>query len=321
MNKITTEKCPVCYIVVPCFNEEEVLPLSAPVFLKKLEQLQSQKKIAASSKILFIDDGSSDSTWEKIISLHTAHANIIGLKLSKNCGHQNALLAGLLYSKDLSDITISFDADLQDDINVVDSFVDKYEQGAHIVCGVRSDRSNDSFFKRVTAQVFYRTMKLLGVNLIYNHADCRLMSKQALQALACYPEENLFLRGIIANLGFKTEKAYYARQKRTVGKGKYPLHKMLSFAWEGLTSFSLLPIRLISCLGFLSAAMSVLMFCYFFIGKLLGSPVPGYASLICSIWFIGGMQLFAISIIGEYIGKTYIETKRRPRYIVEQTLE
>ena len=317
----STTKIPICYLVVPCFNEEEVLPLSAATFLQKLQQLQTQHKITSSSKILFVDDGSTDCTWAKIVQLHQQHPCIIGLKLSGNRGHQNALLAGLLYSKDKADITISFDADLQDDIQVIDAFIEKYEQGAQIVYGVRKDRSLDSFFKRQTAQTFYKLMNKLGIKLIYNHADCRLMSKPTLQALANYPEENLFLRAIIANLGFKTEVAYYTRQKRAAGEGKYPLKKMLSFAWEGITSFSLVPIRLISCLGAFISGVSLLMFMYFLVGKFLGSPVPGYASLICSIWFIGGVELLAISMIGEYIGKTYIETKRRPRYIIEQVLE
>ena len=231
MNTPNTQ-CPVCYLVVPCFNEEKVLPVSSSVFLQKIQQLQAQQKIAPSSKILFVDDGSADTTWEKIVQLHAQNPIILGLKLSGNRGHQPALLAGLLYSKDKADITISFDADLQDDIEVIDAFIEKYKQGAQIVYGVRSDRSSDSFFKRASAQIFYKLMRTLGVKLIYNHADCRLMSRQALQALANYPEENLFLRAIVANLGFKTDVAYYARHKRTEGESKYPLRKMLAFAWE-----------------------------------------------------------------------------------------
>lgn len=312
---------PVCYLVIPCFNEEKVLPISSVAFLEKLQQLQTQQKIASSSKILFVDDGSCDSTWEKIVQLHQQNPHVIGLKLAGNRGHQNALLAGLLFSKDNADIIISFDADLQDDIQVIDSFIEKYEQGAQIVYGVRNNRSSDSFFKRATAQAFYKLMQWLGIKLVYNHADCRLMTRQTLQALANYPETNLFLRAIVANLGFSTAVVHYTRQNRAAGEGKYPLRKMVSFAWEGLTSFSVVPIRLISLLGVLIAGMSLLMFMYFLIGKFLGSPVPGYASLICSIWFIGGVQLLAIGIIGEYIGKTYLETKRRPRYIIEQVLQ
>lgn len=311
---------PICYVVVPCYNEEKAFPFSSEIFLTKLEQLIDQNRISAHSRVLFVDDGSKDKTWELICSLHHKNPLAGGLKLSANCGHQNALLAGLLYAKDKADITASFDADLQDDINVLDEFINKYEKGAQIVYGVRNDRSTDSFFKKSSARCFYKLMKILGIHLVYDHADCRLMSRKALQALAQYQEENLFLRGIVTQLGFKTDIAYYSRAKRVAGKEKYSLGKMLSFAWQGMTSFSMAPIHFISLLGLLMAGSSLLVFTYFLFGKIFGSPVPGYASLICSIWFIGGMELFAISVIGEYVGKTYLEAKRRPRYIIEEEL-
>lgn len=311
---------PICYIVVPCYNEEAVLPTSAQAFTQKIQTLVTQNKIAPHSKVLFVDDGSTDHTWNIISSLHQENPFITGLKLAHNAGHQNALLAGLMTARQNADVVASFDADLQDDINVLDQFIEKYKQGSQIVFGVRSSRDTDSFFKKQSAQWFYKLMSAIGIQLVYNHADCRLMSRQALEALADFQETNLFLRGIIAQLGFKTDTAYYARTKRAAGKGKYPLKKMLLFAWEGLTSFSMFPIRLITLLGLVMSALSLVVFCYFLIGKLFGSPIPGYASLICSIWLLGGLQLFAISIVGEYIGKTYIETKRRPRYIIETNL-
>lgn len=311
----------ICYVAVPCYNEEEMLPLSAPVFVDKINTLIAGGQIAPGSKVLFIDDGSGDKTWQIIEQLHQKFPQVAGLKLSRNCGHQNALLAGLLYAKEKADIVISFDADLQDDITVFDDFIAKYNQGAQIVYGVRSSRETDTFFKKHSAQLFYKLMAFFGIKLVYNHADCRLMSKKALEALSEYPENNLFLRGIVPQLGFQTDTAYYARQKRTAGEGKYPLKKMLLFALEGLTSFSLIPIRFISVLGLTLAGISALVFLYFLVGKFFGNPFPGYASIICSIWLIGALQLFAISIIGEYIGKTYLETKHRPRYIIEKELK
>lgn len=314
-------KKPICYIIVPCYNEEDILPTTIPLFIQKIEQLFKADKIDPASKVLLVDDGSHDKTWELIEQFHQKTAYVCGLKLAHNCGHQNALMAGLLFAQDKADVTVSFDADLQDDINVTDDFIDKYEQGAQIVYGVRNNREADTFFKKHSAQYFYKFMRMIGIELVYNHADCRLMSAQAVRALAAYPERNLFLRGIVPQLGFKTASAYYTRKERTEGESKYPFKKMLLFALEGLTSFSLVPIRLISVLGLFLAAISFIIFCYFLIGKLLGNPIPGYASLICSIWLIGSLQLFAISIIGEYIGKTYLETKHRPRYIIEQELK
>ncbi|MCQ2411022.1 MAG: glycosyltransferase family 2 protein [Elusimicrobiaceae bacterium] len=297
-----------------------MLPISAVVFVKKLTELIAKQKIAPTSKILFGDDGSHDNAWGIITDLHQQNSCVRGLKLSRNFGHQNALLAGLLHAKDNADVVISCDADLQDDIEVFDSFINKYNQGAQIVYGARNSRSTDTYFKKHSAQGFYKFMAFLGIKLIYNHSDCRLMSKQALQVLSEYQESNLFLRGVIPQLGFKTDIAYYARQKRTAGETKYPLKKLLLFALEGLTSFSLMPIRFISVLGLSLATIGLVVFAYFLVGKFLGNPIPGYASIICSIWLIGALQLFAISIIGEYIGKTYLETKRRPRYIIEKEL-
>lgn len=312
----------ICYLVVPCYNEEEALPKSASVFLAKVEELIKKGKISDKSKILFIDDGSKDKTWAIIEDLHKQNPIFTGIKLSRNCGHQKALFSGLMFVKDRCDFSISVDADLQDDINAIDGFIEEYNKGAEIVFGVRSKRKTDTIFKRNTALLFYKLMEFMGVNIVYNHADYRLMTKKALKALVEYKESNLFLRAIVSQLGFKTASVYYERHKRIEGNTKYPLKKMLAFALDGITSFSIYPIRIISFLGFFIAIVSTLMFAYFFIAKFLGNiPVPGYASLICSIWLIGGLQLLSIGVIGEYIGKTYLETKRRPRYIIEKTLE
>ena len=312
----------ICYFVVPCYNEEAALPKSAPVFLAKIQELIKDGEIARESKILFIDDGSRDQTWQVIENLHKENPAFTGLKLAKNAGHQKALWAGLMYAKDRADITISLDCDLQDDINAANNFIEEYKKGAQIVFGVRSKRKKDTFFKRNTALMFYNLMEKLGVSLVNNHADYRLISKQALQALAEFKESNLFIRALVPQLGFKQAKVFYERDKRVAGETKYPFKKMLSFALEGLTSFSVYPMHLISIAGILISTLSSFVFAYFFFGKIFGLiKTPGYASLICSIWLLGGLQLFAIGIIGEYIGKTYLETKRRPRYIIEKTLE
>lgn len=311
----------ICYLVVPCYNEEEALPKSAPVFLAKIQELINKGQIAKESKILFIDDGSKDKTWSIIESFHKQNPIFSGLKLAKNTGHQKALWAGLMYAKDKADITVSIDSDLQDDINAVDNFILEYHNGAQIVFGVRSKRQADTFFKRNTALAFYKLMKMMGINVIYNHADYRLMSKKALEALATYKESNLFLRAIVAQLGFKQAKVLYERSKRVEGETKYPFKKMLSFALEGITSFTVYPIRLISFLGILIAFISLMVFIYYFMGRFWGNALPGYVSIICSIWLLGGLQLLAIGVIGEYIGKTYLETKRRPRYIIETILD
>ncbi len=311
----------ICYLVIPCFNEEAALPKSAPVFLAKIEELIKKNEIAKESKILFVDDGSKDKTWQIIENLHKQNPAFTGVKLARNYGHQKALWAGLMTAKDKADIAISLDSDLQDDINAINDFIREYKNGAQIVFGIRSKREKDTFFKRNTALLFYKLMQFMGVNLIYNHADYRLMSKQALEALDNYKESNLFLRALVKQLGFKQAEVFYERDKRIDGETKYPLKKMLSFALEGITSFSIYPIRFICFLGIFIATLSSIMFLYYFFGKIFGFiHTPGYASLICSIWLLGGLQLFAIGIIGEYIGKTYLETKRRPRYIIEKFL-
>ena len=312
----------ICYLVVPCYNEEEALPKSAPVFLAKVEELIKKGKISDKSKILFIDDGSKDKTWAVIEDLHKQNPIFTGLKLARNCGHEKALYGGLIFVKDKCDFAISLDADLQDDINAVDDFVEEYNKGSEVVFGCRKDRTSDSVFKKIPALTFYKLMTFLGLKIIPNHADYRLIAKRPLQVLEEYKEVNLFLRAVIADLGFKNSRVYYTRQPRTAGETKYSQFKLFTLAWEAITSFSVYPIRLISCLGFFIAIISLLMFAYFFIAKLLGHiPVLGHASVICSIWFLGGLQLLSIGVIGEYIGKTYLETKRRPRYIIEKYLE
>ena len=311
-----------CYFVVPCYNEEAALPKSAPVFLAKIQELIKNGKIAKESKILFIDDGSRDKTWQVIENLHKANPAFTGLKLARNCGHECALYAGLIYAKNFCDFTISLDADLQDDVNAVENFIKEYNNGAQIVFGRRKDRSKDSPLKRYPALMFYKLMQIMGVKIVPNHADYRLIAKEPLKALENYKEVNLFLRAVIVDLGFKTGCVYYTRNSRVAGQTKYPVFKLIALAWQAITSFSIMPIRLISCIGIFIAFLSSLMFAYFFIAKILSDRAfPGYASLICSIWLLGGLQLFAIGIIGEYIGKTYLETKRRPRYIIEKTLE
>lgn len=312
----------ICYLVIPCYNEEEALPKSAPVFLSKVEELIKQGKISEKSKILFVDDGSKDKTWGIIEDLHKQNQIFTGLKLSRNCGHEKALYGGLIFVKDKCDFAISLDADLQDDVSVLPDFIEEYNKGAQVIFGCRKDRSKDSIFKKLSALSFYKLIRLMGLNVVYNHADYRLISRQGLNVLEQYKEVNLFLRAVIADLGFKTSRVYYNRNIRTAGETKYSFLKLFALACEAITSFSISPIRFISLLGLFIAVLSSLMFAYFFIAKFLGNiPVPGYASLICSIWLLGGLQLFSIGVIGEYIGKTYLETKQRPRYIIEKTLE
>lgn len=310
---------PVClYIVVPCYNEEAVLPETARQLLALLETMRAQDTIAPSSKIVFVDDGSRDRTWELISGLAEAHGEISGLKLAKNAGHQNALLAGLMTVRTECDCAISIDADLQDDINAIPEMVQKYYAGNDVVYGVRSSRKTDTAFKRETALLFYKLMRLLGVNMVYNHADYRLMSRRALDALAEFPEVNLFLRGMVPLVGYKSASVSYERKERFAGESKYPLKKMLSFAFDGITSFSITPIRLISGLGIVACLFSIIMAVYAFIVKLMGHSTEGWSSLMVSIWFLGGVQLVSVGLIGEYIGKIYKEVKRRPRYIIEE---
>jgi len=308
-------------IIVPCYNEEEVLPETAKRLSEKIQHFISEQIINEKSKIIFVDDGSSDNTWGLIEKYHTENPQYFsGIKLSKNRGHQNALLCGLLTVKDQVDAAVSIDADLQDDIDVIDKMIEKYRSGYEIVYGVRSDRKADSFFKRATAQGFYRFMRFLGVDVVYNHADFRLMGRNALQALSEYGEVNLFLRGIIPLLGFKTGIEYYTRTERLAGTSKYPLRKMLKFALEGITSFSVKPIRIITILGIFLFTVSIVMIAYFFVRYFTGHTVSGWASIACSLWGIGGLILFSIGVVGEYIGKIYLETKHRPRFHVEKIL-
>ena len=312
---------PVLAIVVPCYNEQEVLPETAKKLSVKLQQLISEQIIGEKSTLVFVDDGSSDNTWSLIEKFHVENPSVFsGIKLSGNRGHQSALLCGLLSVKDHVDAAISIDADLQDDIDVINKMIEKYIAGCEIVYGVRSNRKADSFFKRATAQGFYRLMRFLGVDIVYNHADFRLMGKNALEALAEYGEVNLFLRGIIPLLGFKTDIEYYARTERLAGISKYPLRKMLQFAFEGITSFSIKPLRLITFLGVLLFTVSIAMIAYFFVRYFSSYTISSWASIACSLWGIGGLILFSIGIVGEYIGKIYLETKHRPRFHVEQFL-
>ncbi len=301
-------------IVVPCYNEEEMLPVTTKELSGVLDALIQKGKISDDSYILYVDDGSKDRTWEIISKLHTENSKVFGLKLAGNVGHQYALTAGMLKAKEICDMMISIDADLQDDTAVIEDMVDKYHDGCEIVYGVRNDRKKDSFFKRTTAQGFYKVMALFGVKTIYNHADYRLMSKRALEEFSKYDEINLYLRGVMPLIGYKTDSVYYERKERTLGESKYPLKKMLALAWNGITSFSVKPIDFITGMGILLILLSVLAAVYAFISYLFGSVVPGWTSLILSIWFIGGMQLFAIGLIGQYVGKIYLEVKHRPRY-------
>lgn len=308
---------PKLTIVVPCYNEEAILHDTIDQLNKLVKSFISERYIHTDSKILFVDDGSKDQTWSIIYKESLKNKHIRGLKLSRNVGHQQALLAGLLTAKDLSDCVISIDADLQDDISVMKEFIDQYKNGYEIVYGVRKKRDTDTFFKRHTAQGFYKLMKVMGVNIIYNHADYRLMSKRALEELEKFEEVNLFLRGIVPLLGFRSTIVYYDRKERLAGETKYPLKKMLSFAFDGITSFSVTPIRFVLFIGLFSFFTSLLFLCYFFALKIFGNTETGWTSLITSIWLIGGLQLIAIGLIGEYIGKIYKESKKRPRYIVD----
>lgn len=306
------------YIAVPCFNEEEVLPITAKVLSEKLGAMISKKRLSPDSRIVFIDDGSRDRTWELISEYIDTDPLICGIKLSRNCGHQNALMCGLMSLREHCDAVISIDADMQDDIGVFDEMLDLYDEGCQIVFGVRTARKKDSFFKRFSAQCYYRLLKAMGADIIYNHADYRLMSSQALDALSEYGEVNVFLRGIVPTLGFKSACVPYEREERAAGKTKYPLSRMLSLAWEGITSFSTTPIRLVTKLGLFIFLISVGMLIYFLIRHFTGHTVVGWSSLAVSLWAIGGLLMLAIGIIGEYIGKIYLETKHRPRYHIEE---
>ena len=309
------------YIVVPCYNEEEVLPETARRLRAKMTALTEAGKIAPDSRVLFVNDGSKDRTWDIIRSLHESDPLFSGLDLTRNRGHQNALLAGLMTVRDRCDMAISMDADLQDDINAVDEMVDKYLDGCDIVYGVRSSRTTDTFFKRFTAESFYRLMNFLGANVVFNHADYRLLSRRALEGLARFKEVNLFLRGIVPMIGYRTDTVEYERGERFAGESKYPLKKMFSFAMEGITSLSTKPIRYITLLGFLIFLVSIAMLIWSVVRWAMGDTIIGWASLICSVWAIGGLILLSLGVIGEYIGKIYLETKGRPRFLIRELLE
>lgn len=314
-------KCPILYLVIPCYNEEEMLPITTIELTKKMNDLIKRKSISNDSKVLYVNDGSKDNTWNIIKETNKKNKLFQGLKLSKNKGHQNALLSGLMYSKDYCDISISMDADLQDDINAIDEMVKEYKNGSEIVFGVRSSRKKDTFFKRFTAQSYYKLLSHLGVNIVYNHADYRLMSKKALESLSEYNEVNLFLRGIIPELGYKTSTVYYERNKRVAGTSKYPLKKMIKLAIDGITSFSIKPLKMITNLGFIMGFISLCILIYSLVRKLTGNTVTGWTFTVVSIWFVSAVQMVSLGIVGEYIGKIYSETKRRPRYIIEEVLK
>lgn len=308
------------FIAVPCYNEEEVLPDSAKKLFDKMQTMISKGQISPMSRIVFIDDGSRDKTWEMITKLHASHSIFQGIKLSRNRGHQNALMAGLMTLKEEADAVISIDADLQDDINAFDEMLKKYEDGCDVVYGVRSKRETDTFFKRFTAEGYYKVLSSMGAKVIFNHADFRLMSKRALEAFSEFHETNLFLRGMVPMIGFKSDIVEYERSERLAGESKYPLKKMIALAWEGITSLSTKPIKLITRLGLIIFLVSIVMLIYSVIRFFMGATQTGWASLAVSIWAIGGLQMMAIGIIGEYLGKIYLETKRRPRFIIEEYL-
>lgn len=308
-------------IVVPCYNEEEVLKIASKALRDVLDDLIQKGKIAADSFILFVNDGSKDRTWELIEEEHKEHpVQVCGVKLAGNVGHQFALTAGLITAKDMSDVTISIDADLQDDVAVIEEMIDKFHEGKDIVYGVRKERKTDTFFKRVTAQGFYKVMEMMGVKSIYNHADFRLMSQRAVEQFSKYQETNLYLRGMMPLIGYETDMVYYDRKERVAGESKYPLKKMLALAFNGISSFSVKPISMVLGLGFAIVVLSILAAIYAFVSYFTGNVEPGWTSLILSIWFLGGLQLLAIGLVGQYIGKIYIEVKHRPRYNIEKVL-
>ena len=309
------------YIVVPCYNEEEVLSETARRLGDKLSVLTAAGKISGNSRVLFVNDGSKDRTWEIISGLHERDARFSGVDLSRNRGHQNALLAGLMTARDRCSMAVSMDADLQDDIDAIDAMVEQYQKGCDVVYGVRSSRKKDSFFKRFTAEGFYRVMNALGAETVFNHADFRLLSRRALEGLAEFKEVNLFLRGIVPMIGYPSAVVEYERGERFAGESKYPLKKMLAFALEGITSLSTKPIRMITGLGFLIFLISIIMLAYSVVRWAMGATILGWASVICSVWAIGGLILLSLGVIGEYIGKIYLETKARPRFLIREVLD
>ena len=311
----------ILYVVIPCYNEEAVLPETSKRMKEKMTSLIERNMISKKSRVVFVNDGSKDETWEIICRLHEEDALFSGINLSRNRGHQNALLAGLMTVKEIADMVISMDADLQDDINAMDEMIEKFHKGIDIVYGVRNKRQTDTFFKRFTAEGFYRLMDLLGANTVFNHADYRLMSRRALEGLAQFQEVNLFLRGLIPMIGYPSDVVYYERGERFAGESKYPLKKMLAFAVEGITSLSVKPLRMITNVGFFVFLMSIVILIYSFIRHFMGETIVGWTTLMGSLWAIGGLILLALGIVGEYIGKIYMETKGRPTYIVESFVD
>ena len=310
----------IIWLVIPCYNEQEVLPETSRQLEEIMRGLIKKDKISDKSKIAFVNDGSKDNTWNIITDLHEKNPMFTGINLAHNKGHQNALLAGLMTAKDYADAAISLDADLQDDVGVIEQFIDKFNEGKDVVYGVRSTRATDTVFKRSTAHAFYKLMMVMGADTLQDHADYRLMSKRALEGLAKYKEVNLFLRGIVPMIGYETDVVYYERHERFAGESKYPLKKMLSFAVDGITSCSVKPIRMITSLGTLVFTVSIVMLIYFLIVWLLGHTVQGWTTIVISLWGIGGLILLSLGIIGEYVGKIYMEVKERPRFIIEKLL-
>jgi len=308
------------YIVIPAYNEEEAIESTARVVLEKLEKMILEGKVSENSKILFVDDGSKDNTWEIISKLYEINSFILGIRLSTNMGHQNALLAGLMKAKENADIIISMDCDLQDDVNAMDEMIKKYISGADIVYGVRSKRSSDSFLKRTTAHLFYKIMNFFGAKTVYNHADYRLLSKRAVESLSEFDEVNIFLRGLVPMLGYETDVVFYERKKRNAGKTKYSVSKMVKFAIEGITSCSTAPLSIITWLGILTFFIGIIMTVFSVVGYFQGKTVAGWTSMMCSIWVVGGLLMISMGVVGKYIGKIYLETKHRPKYIIRDEL-
>lgn len=311
---------PTVYFVIPCYNEEEVLPETVKRLEDKLQRMREKGLANEKSRMLLVDDGSKDKTWQLIAELHADHPDVEGVKLAHNRGHQNALLCGLMTAMTRCDCAISLDADLQDDVEVLDQFVEKYLDGCDVVYGVRNRRDTDTFFKRSTAEGFYKVMKLLGADVVFNHADYRLMSRRALEGLSEYREVNLFLRGIVPLIGYRSDYVYYDRHERFAGESKYPLKKMISFALDGITSFSVRPLKLISNLGIIISVLSIFGLLYALVSYFAGWAVSGWTAIVCSIWLLGGLQMLCLGVVGGYIGKIYSEVKARPRYRVEEDL-
>ena len=309
---------PILYIVIPCYNEEEVLPITAPEFLAKIKELISLDKIDDKSRVMFVNDGSKDKTWDIIKDIAKQDEHFVGITQSRNRGHQNAVLAGLMEAKELCDITISIDCDGQDDINAMNEMVDAYLDGCEIVYGVRSKRTTDTFFKRFTAESFYKLLNKMGAEVVFNHADYRLVSSRVLNEFANYKEVNIFLRGMFPLVGFKSTSVYYERNERIAGESHYPLSKMLSLAFDGITSLSIKPIRMITGMGVFVAFVSLVLLIYSIVQHFLGNTNSGWSSIMVAICFLGGIQLISLGVIGEYVGKTYMETKQRPRYIISE---